>query len=318
MVVITGCAAAAGSGVRAEPRVAISMVSGELHLTNSRDGQAIFQAQGLSPGESVTGTVQLSNTGSLSGDLGLQQLDVQDQPGTNSGHLSDAVHLDIDDVTGGSVVPVFAGQLSSFQNRSLGTIAPGEARTYRFTASLPDGGVPPSPTGGDNAYAGSGMTVRYSWTATAPDPGDGGTVGGGETGGGTSGGTGGTGSGGGTGGGIVEPTVRFSVVSKQLVKKGVLDVMATCDRACIVSAWAQIPKTRGARKGLKTSRRTATLTIPGKAARIRLKLSKKSKRQLQSVLRHNKKVTLSVSLSVVAAGASGAKTYSKKVAVKRR
>jgi len=36
------------------------------------------------------------------------------------------------------------------------------------------------------------------------------------------------------------------------------------------------------------------------------------------VLRHNKKVTLSVSLSVVAAGASGAKTYSKKVAVKRR
>jgi spore coat-associated protein N len=314
MVVITGCAAAAGSGVRAEPRVAISMVSGELHLTNSRDGQAIFQAQGLSPGESVTGTVQLSNTGSLTGDLGFQQLDVQDQPGTNGGHLSDAVHLDIDDVTGGSVVPVFAGQLSGFQNRSLGTIAPGEARTYRFTASLPDGGVPPSPTGGDNAYAGSGMTVRYSWTATAPDPGDGGTVGGG----GTGGGTGGTGTGGGTGGGIVEPTVRFSVVSKQLVKKGVLDVMATCDRACIVSAWAQMPKARGMRKGLKTSRRTATLTIPGKAARIRLKLSKKSKRQLQSVLRQKKKVTLSVSLSVVAAGTSGAKTYSKKVAVKRR
>jgi spore coat-associated protein N len=310
MVVITGCAAAAGSGVRAEPRVAISMVSGELHVANSRDGQAIFQAQGLSPGESVTGTVQLSNTGSLAGDLGVQQLDVQDQPGTNGGVLSDAVHLDIDDVTGGSVVPVFAGQLSSFQNHSLGSIAPGEARTYRFTASLPDGGAPPSPTGGDNAYAGSGMTVRYSWTATAPDPGDGGTVGGGETGGGT----GGTG----TGGGIVEPTVRFSVVSKQLVKKGILDVMATCDRACIVSAWAHMPKTRGTRKGVKTSRRTATLTIPGKAARIRLKLSKKGKRQLQSVLRLKKKVTLSVSLSVVAAGTSGAKTYSKKVAVKRR
>jgi hypothetical protein len=290
------------------------MVSGELHVTNSRDGQAIFQAQGLSPGESVTGTVQLSNTGDLAGDLGFQQLDVQDQPGANGGRLSDAVHLDVEDVTGGSVVPVFAGQLGSFQNRALDSIAPGEARTYRFTASLPDGGAPPSPTSGDNAYAGSALTVRYLWTATAPDPGDGGTGGGGDT-GGT--GTGGTGGDTGGGGGVVDPTVSFSVVSKQLVKKGLLDVMAKCDRACTVSAWAQMPKARGARKGLKTSRKTATLTIPGKAARIRLKLSKKSKRQLQAVLRKKKKVALTVTLSVRAATGGTPKNYTKKVVVKR-
>ena len=186
---------------------------------------------------------------------------MQDQPGANGGRLSDAVHLDVEDVTGGSVVPVFAGQLGSFQNRALGSIAPGEARTYRFTASLPDGGAPPSPTSGDNAYAGSALTVRYLWTATAPDPGDGGT---GTAArrqrdrrtGGTDGGTGGS------GGGVVAPTVSFSVVSKQLVKKGLLDVMASCDRACTVSAWAQMPKASGARKGLKTSRKTATLTDP--------------------------------------------------------
>jgi spore coat-associated protein N len=310
IVAISGCAVATSSRVRDEPRAEISMVSGELHVTNSRDGQAIFQAQGLAPGRSVTGTVQLSNTGTLAGDLGLQQLDVQDQPGANGGRLSDAVHLDVEDVTGGSAIPVFAGQVGALQSRALGSIAPGQARTYRFTASLPDHGAPPTPTGGDNAYAGSALTVRYSWTATAPDPGDGGTLGSGET--------GGTGTGGGTGGGILEPNARFSVVSKQLVKRGVLDVMATCNRACIVSAWAQMPKGRGARKGLKTSRRIATLPIPGKAARIRLKLSKKSKRELQSVLRQKKKVTLSVSLSVVSAGASGAKAYSKNVAVKRR
>ena len=290
------------------------MVSGELHVTNSRDGQAIFQAQGLSPGESVTGTVQLSNTGDLTGDLGFQQLDVQDQPGTNGGRLSDAVHLDVDDVTGGSDVPVFAGQLGSFQASSLGSIAPGEARTYRFTASLPDGGAPPSPTAGDNAYAGSALTVRYLWTATAPDPGDGGTGGGGTDGGGTGGG--GTG-GGGTGGGIVDPTVSFKVISKLLLKKGLLDVMATCDRACTVSAWAQMPKASGARKVLRTSRRTATLTIPGKAARIRLKLSKKSKRQLQAVLRKKKKVALTVTLSVGATNGGTPKNYTKKVVVKR-
>ncbi len=318
MVAILGCAAVAGSSPRGVPRAEISMVSGELHLTNSRDGQAIFQAQGLSPGESVTGTVQLSNTGDLSGDLGFQQLEVQDQPGTNGGLLSDAVHLDIDDVTGGSDLPVFAGQLGSFQGHSLGSIAPGEARTYRFTASLPDSGPPPTPTSGDNAYAGSALTVRYLWTASAPDPGDGGTGDGGTGGGGTDGGgTGGGGTGGGGGGGVVNPTVSFRVVSKLLLKKGLLDVMATCDRACTVSAWAQLPKARGARKGLKTSRKTATLTIPGKAARIRLKLSKKSKRQLQAVLRKKKKVALTVTLSVAPANGGTPKTYTKKVVVKR-
>jgi hypothetical protein len=309
MVAILGCAAvAARPSPRDVPRAEISMVSGELHVTNSHDGQAIFQAQGLSPGGSVTGTVQLSNTGDLTGDLGFQQLVVQDQPGTNGGLLSNAVHLDVDDVTGGSVVPVFTGPLGSFQNQALGSIAPGEARTYRFSASLPDGGAPPSPTSGDNAYAGSALTVRYLWTATAPDPGDGGTGGGGETGGGT---------GGGGGGGVVDPTVRFSVVSKQLVKKGLLDVMATCDRACTVSAWAQMPKASGARKGLKTSRKTTTLTIPGKAARIRLKLSKKSKRQLRAVLRKKKKVALTVTLSVTATNGGTPKNYTKKVVVKR-
>jgi hypothetical protein len=310
MVAILGCAAvAARPSPRDVPRAEISMVSGELHVTNSHDGQAIFQAQGLSPGGSVTGTVQLSNTGDLTGDLGFQQLVVQDQPGTNGGLLSNAVHLDVDDVTGGSVVPVFTGPLGSFQNQALGSIAPGEARTYRFSASLPDGGAPPSPTSGDNAYAGSALTVRYLWTATAPDPGDGGTGGGGETGGGTGGGGG--------GGGVVDPTVRFSVVSKQLVKKGLLDVMATCDRACTVSAWAQMPKASGARKGLKTSRKTTTLTIPGKAARIRLKLSKKSKRQLRAVLRKKKKVALTVTLSVTATNGGTPKNYTKKVVVKR-
>jgi hypothetical protein len=301
MAAVSGCAAAASSSVGAEPRAVISQASGELHVTNSRDGQAILQAQGLAPGGSVTGTVELSNAGTLAGDLGFQQLDVQDQPGANGGRLSEAVHLDVEDVTGGNVVPVFAGPLGTLQSRALGNIAPGEARTYRFTASLPDSGAPPSPTSGDNAYAGSALTVRYSWTATAPDPGEGG---GGEA-------------GGGGGGGIVQPTVKFYVVSKKVLRRGVLDVMATCDRACRVSAWAKLPKAKGARAGLTTKRRTATLTIPGKAARIRLKFSKKGKTQLQKMLRNKRKVALSVLLRVGPATGELAKTYSKKVVVKR-
>ena len=158
----------------------ISQASGTFQITNSRDGQAIFQAQGLAPGRSVTGTVQLSNTGTLAGDLDLQQLDVVDQPGMNGGRLSDAVHLDVQDVTGGNLVPVFAGQLASLQNRPLGNLARRRGAHLPLHRLAPRRRpAPPSPTSGDNAYAGSALSVRYSWQASAPDPGGGGGGGGG-------------------------------------------------------------------------------------------------------------------------------------------
>ena len=67
----------AGNGLATPqpPRAILVDASGDLQVTNSRDGQAIFQANGLAPGGSVTGTVRVSNTGSLAGDLGLAQLD---------------------------------------------------------------------------------------------------------------------------------------------------------------------------------------------------------------------------------------------------
>lgn len=305
MLAVSGCAVAAGSSAgRAEPRAVISKADGDLHVENSRDGQAIFEAQGLAPGGSVTGTVQLSNSGKLAGDLAVEQLDVNDQPGVNGGRLSDAVYLDVQDVTGGNLIPVFAGQLGGLQSRALGSIAPGEARTYRFTASLPDGGAPPSPSGGDNAYAGSALTVRYSWTATAPDPRNRGGGGGG----------GGAGGGGGSGG---DPIVTFRVVTKKVLKRRLLDVMTKCDRACTATVYAQLPKPKRARKSVFTRRKTATLTTPAKAARIRLKLSKKHKRQLQKALRKKKKVALRVIVRVSAVGAATSKSYTKKAVVKR-
>ena len=292
MVAISGCAVAASSHIRAEPSAVISQASGQFLITNSRDGQAVFQAQGLAPGRSVTGTVQLANPGTIAGDLGLEQLGIQDQPGPHGGLLSAAVHLDVQDITGGNLVPVFAGPLATFQTRALGSIAPGQVRTYRFTASLPDGGPPPSPSGGDNAYEGSALTVSYAWNATAPDDGTGPS-------------------------GTEAPVIKFRVVSKKLLKKGVLDVMASCDRACTVMAYAQLPKTTRGSKSTVTGRKTATFTTPNKLARIRLKLSKRNRRNLAKALRRKKKVVLTVKLSVGAASGGPKKAYSKKVVVKR-
>ena len=103
-----------------------------------------------------------------------------------------------------------------------------------------------------------------------------------------------------------------------MLKKGILDVMATCDRACTVMAYAQLPKAKKrARKFPMTRRKTTTLPAPNKVARIRLKLSKKNKKQLKKALRKKKKVTMTLRLSVGAASGGATKAYSKKVVVKR-
>ena len=288
--VVAVCATSGLAKSEQPPQAVLTQATGDLHLANSRDGQAIFQASGLAPGRSVTGTVQLVNSGTLPGDLSLQQLDVQDKPGAGGGRLSNAVTLAIKDVTGGNSVPIFAGRLGGLGSRPLGAIGPGEARTFRFTASLPDGGLPPGPTAGDNAYKGAGLTVRYAWTATAagtgPRPSE-------------------------------NPVVAIKVKSKKLLKKGILDVMATCNIACRVSAYAKLPKARGARKARKTRTRTATLTTPNKAARIRLKLSKKAKRQLLKTLRKRKRVVLKVVVGVSSANGGPSTTYTRKASVKR-
>ena len=299
LAVVAVVCAGAGFARPTQPEAVLTQATGDFQVTNSQDGQAIFQATGLAPGRSVTGTVQLANAGSLPGDLGLQQLDVQDQPGANGGRLSDVISLDITDVTGGNSVPMFNGQLGGLGSRPLGSIGPNESRTFKFTASLPDGGPPPSPSGGDNAYAGSGLTVRYAWTAT------------------TSGSTGPSGedpgSGGGPDGQGHRPWVKFRVDSRRLLKRGWLDVLARCDRGCVLYVSAKAPK----KTGIKIHTRVATLPLPDKTARIRLKLNRKSRGALQRALRRRKRVVLQVRVKLVAAGWAQTSIHGKNVSVKQ-
>jgi hypothetical protein len=279
------------------PYAVLTDATGDLSIWNSLDGQAIFQFHGLAPGRSVSGTVQLKNTGSLPGDLGLQQLDVLDQPGANGGRLSQAVQLDITDVTNGSSIPVFAGQIGALASQPLGAIGPAEGRTFHFRASLPETGTPPSPTGGDNAYAGSGITMRYAWNATASGPiGPGGTGGGGP-------------------GPITEnrPGVKYRLDAGKLLKRGWLDVLARCNRGCTLIIAAKAPK----KTRIMIRERIATLPLPGKTARIRLKLNRKSRRALQSALRRRKRVVIQVQVKLVAAGWDEVIASKKTVAVKR-
>jgi hypothetical protein len=68
---------------------------------------------------------------------------------------------------------------------------------------------------------------------------------------------------------------------------------------------------------LKIRRRVATLPLPNKVARIRLKLNRKSRRALTRALRRRKRVVLQVRVKLVAAGWNEVIASQKRVAVKR-
>jgi len=278
--VAVACAGAGAKKPERPPQAVLMQATGDLSLSNSADGQAIFQASGLAPGRSVSGTVRLTNSGTLPGDLALQQLDVSDSPGPGGGRLSNVVTLDIADVTGGSSIPVFSGQLGGLGSRPLGAIGPGEARTFRFTASLPDM---------DNAFAGSGLTVRYAWNATAADGGPGPSE---------------------------QPVATFKLNSKKLLKRRILDVTASCNIACRISAQAQLPKPKRGRKAAKSRVRTATLITPNQPARIRLKISKKAQRGLKQIVKKKHRAVVKVRLNVSPAAGGTATPYTKKTTVK--
>jgi hypothetical protein len=282
--IVAVVAVCAGSGVaRSErpPQAVLTQATGDLRLSNSQDGQAIFHASGLAPGGSVTGTVRLANGGTLPGDLSLQQLDVNDRPGPGGGRLSNVVNLQITDITAGSSIPIFSGQLGGLGARTLGAIGPGETRTFQFTASLPDT---------TNAFAGSGLTVRYAWNATSTGVGPGPSE---------------------------QPVATFKIKSKKLLTRRFLDVMATCNMACRVTAQAQLPKVKRGKKAAKSRTRTATLVTPSKAARIRLKISRKAQRGLKQILKKKRRAVVKVKLGVSAASGGQAVNYTKKAAVKR-
>ena len=109
---------------------------------------------------------------------------------------------------------------------------------------------------------------------------------------------------------------NFKLNSKKLLKRRFLDVTATCNIACRISAQAQLPKARRGKKAPKSRVRTATLTTPNQPARIRLKISKKAQRGLKQVLKKKRRAVVKVKLGVSPAAGGTATPYTKKATVK--
>ena len=289
-------AAGPGSGVR--PAATTIRAAGAVTMTNSKAPGAILTASGMKPGNSVQGTVTVTNTGDPAA-YGLASSHLLD---SSTPALSGQLQLLVEDITG-APVQVYSGAFAAMPAKALGSFASGEARTYRFTVTLPHSA--------GNPYQGASSSIQLDWTATGSSTGGGGggagggtgSTAGGATGGATGGGAGGTGTvggaGGTTGGHGSAVTLKFS--KKQKAKDGVT-VSATCLVNCTATFSGNV-SVPGASRSYPLSKVTKSLRA-GRATSIKLKFSSKAKKAIQKALAKHKKVTATVQTTVRGSGAS--------------
>lgn len=279
-----------------EPRVGARVLAAEggFGLTNSHDGESIFTASGIAPGESAAGTVELTATGSKPAALTLAKRDLEDTPGLGGGLLSSALTLRVREL-GAVPTIVYSGPLATMPLQELDEIEPGAPRRYEFVATLPEAGTAVD----QNALQGAATSVAYEWTASeagkgSPSPGPGPGTGGGTPGGGPA---------------LTPPPappvdrLELAVTSvRHRIKRGRLVIWARCDRPCAIVVRGRV-RVRG-ESGHRAAKLRYRAGVPATAAprRLRIKLPGGLRRWLAADPRCER---LRVKVTVVARDAAG-------------
>jgi spore coat-associated protein N len=132
-----------------------AFATGSLLMTRSGSG-AIFSASAMKIGDSATGSITISNTGSLAGAYTLTGSSSGDA--ALAGQLTLKIYADTDN----SGSPVYNGTLGGFSSVSLGTFtASTGSHTYYFHVTLPTAGSDTA----DNAFQGLSASESFTWSA---------------------------------------------------------------------------------------------------------------------------------------------------------
>jgi hypothetical protein len=143
-----------------------TFAAGTLTILNSKEGFAVLTASGMKPGDpATTGTVDVQNTGSLSGAFTLAKSGIVDSDGVNpmSAKL-DLVVKDCGDFSSGVPTcdvgdPVkYTGTISAMGTVALGTFAASEKHRYEFAVTFNSSAT--------NAYQGDTSSVQFDWNAS--------------------------------------------------------------------------------------------------------------------------------------------------------
>jgi hypothetical protein len=137
------------------------IAAGDLSVDNDLKGAAILTANGLVPGDSATGTVQISNVGSAAGNFSLTTTNLKDTPATPP--FSGKLDLVITDITNASSPSqVYSGKLNAVGTVQLGKWTAGTSHKYKFVATFPNG-TPAE----DNQYKKASTTIDFVWNVVS-------------------------------------------------------------------------------------------------------------------------------------------------------
>src|SRR5262245_331158 len=154
LTLLLAAAAVVGSGAdftASSANPANTFSAGTLSILNSKEGTAVLTASNLRPGNSSTGTVDIQNTGGLSGSFTLSRTAPVDSDSTNP--LSAKLNLTVTDCgtfvgatppvcgDGDDVAKYSAGTIAQMGTTghlvtALGTYAASEKHRYQFTVQL--------------------------------------------------------------------------------------------------------------------------------------------------------------------------------------
>jgi spore coat-associated protein N len=142
-----------------------TFAAGTLSILNSKEGLAVLTASGMKPGDSATGTVDVQNTGSLSGAFSLSRSNIVDSDGANP--LSAKLNLVVKDCGDFSLgTPTcdagdpqkYSGTIAAMGSSALGTFAANEKHRYQFAVTFD--------SSADDAYQGDNSSVKFDWNAS--------------------------------------------------------------------------------------------------------------------------------------------------------
>jgi hypothetical protein len=168
VLVATGVAVGSGANFTAQTaNPSNTFTAGALTMSNSLSGAAVLTASNMKPGDSATGTVDIQNTGTVSGVFSLSRSALTDSSATfpMSAKL-DLVVKDCGNFSAGTPTcdvgdPVeYTGTLGAMSaSNPLGTLAANEKHRYQFVITFN--------TSANNSYINGTSTATFQWDAVS-------------------------------------------------------------------------------------------------------------------------------------------------------
>jgi hypothetical protein len=145
-----------------------TFAAGTLSILNGKEATSVLTASNMRPADPAqVGTVDIQNTGSLSGAFTLVRGTLTNTDGTNP--LAAKLNVVVTDCGvwtnastanacgDGDDVQKYSGTLAAMGTTNLGTFAAGAKHTYKFAVSLD--------SSADNAYQGDSATAEFDFNA---------------------------------------------------------------------------------------------------------------------------------------------------------